>query len=82
MQGVIGRKSKANLEDDIRKKIFDAALARSEDLKLPYGVTNTVAELFSVNVRTVRRIWKRGRDCIIRNEVVDVCSKKTQKLWT
>ncbi|XP_057770702.1 uncharacterized protein LOC130990491 [Salvia miltiorrhiza] len=71
-------KSKPNLHDVIRKQIFDDLLSRSKDLKLPHGATNEVAELFSVHVRTVRRIWKQGKDCLLRNEAVNVCSRKSK----
>jgi hypothetical protein len=53
---------KKNLSNEIRRAIYESLLEKSTEGRLKRGVTKSVATQFSVSIRTVQRIWKRGKE--------------------
>lgn len=64
-----------NLTNEQRKEIFHSLLLQSEGGKLKRGCVTKVAALFSVNEKTIRRIWSRGKACMANGISVDVSSR-------
>ena len=60
-----------------RMAIYTALLKRSVNGKLRRNMTQEVASIFSVSLRTVQRIWKRGKNTP-NGAIVDVSHKKTK----
>ena len=65
------------LSNQQRHAVYDALLERSVDGKLKKDTTKIVAELFSLNIRTIQRIWKRGKNCV-DGEIIDVSHMKAR----
>lgn len=63
------------MTDGERLKVYLALLERSNNGKLKKIHTTEVANLFSVPLQTVQRIWKRAKNTPI-GEVVDVSHKR------
>ncbi|XP_050889102.1 uncharacterized protein LOC127094292 [Lathyrus oleraceus] len=68
------------LSNSERRIIYEALLEKSVDGKLKKGVTKLVSSLFSVNIRTVQRIWKlaenRGVHADVTHKKVGNCGRK------
>ncbi|KAL6901930.1 hypothetical protein ACP4OV_004806 [Aristida adscensionis] len=62
--------------DDVRKQIYQTLLARSKNGVLGMQVIKQVAPQFGLSVRTVQKIWKRGKDDLAQGIVVNVASRK------
>lgn len=69
----LGRKDTPN---ELRRLIYQALLARSTNGKLKRHVTREVAELFGVRLRTVQRLWQRGKSSLDQGIPVDICNRK------
>ncbi|KAH7839797.1 hypothetical protein Vadar_009016 [Vaccinium darrowii] len=67
-------KSKKNLTDHQWSVIFQHLLVNSSNGKLKRGSLLEIAKLFSVHVKTISKIWRRGKAAIINGDVVDVSS--------
>ncbi|KAH7835594.1 hypothetical protein Vadar_027734 [Vaccinium darrowii] len=68
-------RTKRNLSNHQRLAIYETLLMESVAGKLKRGVVKKVATLFSVDKKTVRRIWQRGKDCVAKGLTVDVSAK-------
>lgn len=68
--------SHKNLTNRQRQAIFEALLKQSQNGKLKRGCLNEVAALFSVNVKTVSRIWQQAKTRVANGVAVDVSSRK------
>ena len=60
----------------LRKQVYQALLARSNDGKLRRNDTAIVAEQFGLHIRTVQRLWKRGKIQLANSVPVVVSSLK------
>ena len=58
------------------RAIYMALLKKRVNGKLKMGTTKTVANEFSVSMRTVQRIWKKAKET--SNGVIDVSHHKTK----
>ncbi|CAN6225573.1 unnamed protein product, partial [Urochloa humidicola] len=58
--------------DEKRRAIFEALLGRAKNGNLKAGETKEVSIQFSVPIRTVQRIWKKGKNCLDQGLGVDV----------
>jgi len=66
------------LSNEIRRAIYESLLEKSTKGRLKKGVTKSVATQFSVSMRTVQRIWKRGKES---GACADVSHRMKKKLW-
>jgi hypothetical protein len=71
----LGTKGK-DLPCEDRKRVYQELLARSTNGKLKRGVTKAVVEQFGIHIRTVQRIWKRGKPLLDQGIAVVVASRK------
>ena len=63
---------KHDIPEEVRKQVYQALLARSKNGKLGKKDTRIVADQFGVHIRSVQRIWKRGKTQLAQNiPVVD-----------
>ena len=60
----------------LRKQVYQALLARSNNGKLRKNDTAIVAEQFGLHIRTVQRLWKRGKIQLANSVPVVVSSLK------
>lgn len=74
--GVLNSTSKKDLTEQQRREIFEELLKKSAMGKLRRGYVTEVAQLFSVGVRTIHRIWKQANDCVANGAAVDFSSRK------
>lgn len=65
------------LSNEQRREIYNALLEKSVDGKLKRKTTTEVSNLFSVNLRTIERIWRQSKNTT-DGVVVDVSHKKTK----
>ena len=49
------------MSKDLRKQVYQALLARSKNEKLGKKDTQIVANQFGLHIRSVQRLWKRGK---------------------
>jgi hypothetical protein len=68
------------MTDDMRKQVYQALLARSNNGKLHKKDTQIVAEQFNLHVRSVRRVWSRGKIQLANSVSVVVASLKRGEL--
>jgi hypothetical protein len=61
------------MTETIRKQVYPALLARSNNETLHKKDTQIVADQFGLHIRSVQRIWKRGKTQLV-NSVPDVVS--------
>jgi hypothetical protein len=59
--------------------IFDSLLGMAKKGDLVGHETAEVAALYSVSVRTVQRIWRRGKACLDQGRPVDVSNRKKNR---
>ena len=63
--------------DDVRRRaIFETLLGRARNGNLKGNDTKEVSIQFSIPLRTVQHIWKKGKSCIDQGLVVDVGNEK------
>ncbi|XP_031263184.1 uncharacterized protein LOC116121366 [Pistacia vera] len=68
--------SQKNLTNEQRQAIFESLLKRSVNGQLKKNTTYKVAQLFRVSMRTVQRIWQRGKENEGLDSNTNVSSKK------
>jgi hypothetical protein len=61
---------------EVRRQVYQALLARSKNATLGKKDTSIVAHQFGVHIRSVQRLWKRGKTQLAHNIPVVVASKK------
>ena len=64
------------MTEELRKQVYQALLARSNNGKLCKNDTAIVAEQFGLHIRTVQRLWKRGKIQLANSVPVVVSSLK------
>jgi hypothetical protein len=69
------------VSNEKRRAIFEALLGRARSGHLKRSETREVSVQFSVPIRTVQRIWKKGKGCLDQGLVVDVSTEKKQ-MWS
>ena len=62
--------------EHLRKQVYQALLARSNNGKLGKNDTTIVAEQFGLNIRSVQRVWQRGKIQLASSVLVVVSSLK------
>ncbi|KAG2550704.1 hypothetical protein PVAP13_9KG298500 [Panicum virgatum] len=62
--------------EDVRKQVYQALLTRSNSGILHKKYTQIVADQFDLHLRTVQRIWRRGKTQLADNVPVVVSSLK------
>ena len=67
---------KHDMPEEVRKQVYQALLARSKNSKLGKKDTTIVAHQFGVHIRSVQRLWKRGKTQLAHNIPVIVASQK------
>jgi AraC-like DNA-binding protein len=67
---------KHNYSDNVRQQVYQALLMRSKNGRLGKKDTSIVSEQFGVKIRTVQRIWKRGKNQLAQNIPVKVPNLK------
>ena len=50
------------MSEDLRKQVYQALLARSNNGILHKKDTQIIADRFDLHLRTVQRIWRRGKN--------------------
>ena len=65
------------MSKDLRKQVYQALLARSKNEKLGKKDTQIVANQFGLHIRSVQRLWNRGKIQLANSiPVVDSSLKK------
>jgi len=64
------------MSEHLRKQVYQALLARSNNRKLDKNDTAAVAEQFGLNIRSVQRVWQRGKIQLANSVPVVVSSLK------
>jgi hypothetical protein len=64
------------MTEAIRKQVYQALLARSNNGTLHKKDTQIVADQFDLHIRSVQRIWKRGKIQLANSVPVVVSSPK------
>jgi len=67
---------KHDYSDNVRQQVYQALLMRSKNGRLGKHDTTIVSEQFGVKIRTVQRIWKRGKNQLAQNIPVKVPNLK------
>jgi hypothetical protein len=65
--------------EELRKQVYQALLARSNDGKLDKKDTAIVADQFGLHIRSVQRLWNRGKTQLANSVPVVVSSLKRVK---
>jgi hypothetical protein len=68
------------MTDELRKRVYQAMLARSNNGKPHKKDTAIVAAQFGLNIRSVQRVWKRGKIQLANSVPVVVSSLKKGKV--
>jgi len=68
------------MTEELRKQVYQALLARSNNGKLHKNDTASVAAQFGLHIRSVQRLWKRGKIQLANSASVVVCSLKKGKV--
>ncbi|XP_039804904.1 uncharacterized protein LOC120669177 [Panicum virgatum] len=58
---------KHDYSDNVRQQVYQALLMRSKNGRLGKHDTTIVSEQFGVKIRTVQRIWKRGKNQLAKH---------------
>jgi hypothetical protein len=66
------------VSNEKRRAIFEALLGRARSGHLKRSETREVSVQFSVPIRTVQRIWKKGKGCLDQGLGVDVSTEKSR----
>ena len=80
---------KHDYSDHVRQQVYQALLMRSKNGRLGKHDTTIVSEQFGVKIRTVQRIWKRGKNQLAQNipvkvpnlKKVEVSVKQSLLIW-
>ena len=64
------------MTEEVTKQVYQALLATSKNGTLGKKDTRIVADQFGVHIRSVQRIWKRGKTQLAQNIPVVVASLK------
>jgi hypothetical protein len=64
------------MTEELRKQVYQTLLARSNNGKLHKKDTQIVAEQFDLHIRSVRRVWRRGKTQLQNGVPVEVGSLK------
>jgi hypothetical protein len=64
----------------VRKQIYQTLLALSSNGRLGKKVTTQVALQFGLHIHTVQKIWKRGKDSLSKGIVVNIESRKRDRV--
>jgi hypothetical protein len=64
------------VSNEKRRAIFETLLGRARSGHLKRSETREVSVQFSVPIRTVQRIWKKGKGCLDQGLEVDVSTEK------
>ncbi|GJN24769.1 hypothetical protein PR202_gb12531 [Eleusine coracana subsp. coracana] len=73
---LLGRRRSKETSDEVRKQIYQTLLARSKNGVLGKQVIKQVAPQFGLSIRTVQKIWHRGKNDLAQGNVVNVASRK------
>ena len=65
-----------DMTEEVIRQVYQALLARSKNGKLGKRDTSIVADQFGVHIRSVQRLWKRGKTQLAQNIPVVVASQK------
>jgi len=68
------------MSEHLRKQVYQALLARSNNGKLGKNDTTIVAKQFGLNIRSVQRVWRRGKIQLANSVPVVVSSLKNRKV--
>ena len=68
------------MSEELRKQVYQALLARSNNGKLGKKDTAFVAAQFGLHIRSVQRLWKRGKIQLANSVPVVVSSLKKGKV--
>ena len=68
------------MSEHLRKQVYQALLARSNNGKLGKNDTAAVAEQFRLNIRSVQRVWRRAKIQLANSVPVVVSSLKKGKV--
>jgi len=71
-----GHGRRKDMAEQQTKQVYQALLARSKNGKLGKKDTSIVADRFGLHIRTVQRLWKRGKDQLANDIPVVVASQK------
>jgi hypothetical protein len=71
-----GNHRRKEMSDDLRKQVYEALLDRSNNGKLGKRDTKIVADQFDLHIRSVQRLWKRGKTQLKNSIPVVVSSLK------
>lgn len=73
---------KVVVSNETRRLIFEALLAKARNGYLKGQETTEVSMQFSVPLRTVQRIWKKGKSCLDQGLLVGVSTFKCKvQMW-
>jgi hypothetical protein len=61
-----------DMTEEVRRQVYQALLARSKNGTLGKKDTNIVAHQFGVHIRSVHRLWKRGKTQLAHNITIVV----------
>jgi len=64
------------MTEEVTKQVYQALLATSKNGTLGKKDTRIVADQFRVHIRSVQRLWKRGKIQLAHNIPVVVASRK------
>lgn len=73
---VVVNHRRKEITEEMRKQVYQTLLARSNNGKLHKKDTQIVAEQFNLHVRSVRRVWSRGKIQLANSVPVVVSSLK------
>jgi len=65
-----------DMTEEVTKQVYQALLARSKNTKLGKKDTRIVADHFGLHIRSVQRLWKRGKIPLAHSIPVVVASRK------
>ena len=65
-----------DMPEEVRKQVYQALLAKSNNGKLGKKDTTVVAAQFGVHICAVQRLWKQGKIALANNIPVDLGSRK------
>ena len=66
--------------EEVTKQVYQTLLARSRNGRLRKHDTREVADQFGVHIRSVQRLWKRGKIPLAQGIPVNVASRKKGKV--
>jgi hypothetical protein len=73
---LLGASKRKEATSEVRKQIYQTLLGLSNNGMLGKKVTEQIALQFGLHIRTIQKIWKRGKDSLSQDIVVNVESRK------